>query len=159
MDQKKIGLFLRGLRKDKGVTQEQLAEQLNVSNKSVSRWETGTNMPDLDIIIILAEYYDVDVGELLAGERKTEEVKEEKAVLRKVAEYSKLRETNYLGKIFVVVILGIIAIGILLFANMKLLNNVTGSSIVILITLFFFAIFNIIMFANKNCRGLVKSFV
>lgn len=47
MDAKKIGTFLRELRKEKGLTQEQLAEVLHVSGRTVSRWETGTNMPDL----------------------------------------------------------------------------------------------------------------
>ena len=48
MNQIKIGEFLKELRKEKGLTQEQLAEQFNVSRRSVSRWETGNNMPDLD---------------------------------------------------------------------------------------------------------------
>lgn len=51
MDTKKIGEFLKILRKEKGLTQEQLAEILLVSGRTVSRWETGTNMPDLSIII------------------------------------------------------------------------------------------------------------
>ena len=47
MDQKKIGEFLKRLRKEKGLTQEQLAERFYVSSKTVSRWETGSNMPDV----------------------------------------------------------------------------------------------------------------
>ncbi|MBR3514947.1 MAG: helix-turn-helix transcriptional regulator, partial [Lachnospiraceae bacterium] len=47
MDQIKIGTFLKTLRKEKNLTQEQLAEKLGVSNRTVSRWETGTNMPDI----------------------------------------------------------------------------------------------------------------
>ena len=58
MDQKKIGHFLRELRKTKGLTQEQLAEHLNVSGRTVSRWETGTTMPDLNLLIELADLYD-----------------------------------------------------------------------------------------------------
>ena len=56
MDMKKIGGFLRRLRKEKGLTQEQLAESLFVSGRTVSRWETGTNMPDLSILILLAAF-------------------------------------------------------------------------------------------------------
>lgn len=56
MDQKKIGSFLKELRKGKGVTQEQLAETLGVSGRTVSRWETGFNMPDLDVLIQIADY-------------------------------------------------------------------------------------------------------
>lgn len=68
MDQRKIGEHLKELRKAKGVTQEVLADQLGVSRRTVSRWETGSNMPDLDIIVLLADYYDVDVREIFKGE-------------------------------------------------------------------------------------------
>ena len=51
MDQVKIGNFLKKLRKEKGITQEQLAEILNVSGRTVSRWETGNNMPDISILV------------------------------------------------------------------------------------------------------------
>ena len=50
MDQQKIGGFLKELRKERGVTQEQLAQILGVSNRSVSRWENGNNLPDLDLL-------------------------------------------------------------------------------------------------------------
>lgn len=49
MDQKKIGMLLKELRNEKGLTQEQFAELVSVSNRTVSRWENGNNMPDLDI--------------------------------------------------------------------------------------------------------------
>ena len=61
MDQQKIGSFLKELRKEKNLTQEQLAEALNVSGRTVSRWETGSNMPDLSILVELADFYDVDI--------------------------------------------------------------------------------------------------
>lgn len=89
MDQIKIGSFLRELRKEKGLTQEQLAEQLNTTNRSVSRWETGNTLPDISILIELAEFYDVDVSELLNGERKGESMdKNLKETLEMVAEYT-----------------------------------------------------------------------
>ena len=50
MDQIKIGIFLKELRKEKKLTQEQLAEKLNVSGRTVSRWETGSNMPDIGMM-------------------------------------------------------------------------------------------------------------
>ena len=91
MDQMKIGSFLKELRKEKGMTQEQLAEQLNTSNRSVSRWETGNNLPDLSMLIILAEYYDVDVREIIDGKRKSENMNEEvKETLEKVASYNEM---------------------------------------------------------------------
>ena len=77
MDQKKIGSFLKELRKEKNVTQEEVAEKLNVSGRTVSRWETGSNMPDISLLIDLAEFYDVSIPEIINGERKSEKMKEE----------------------------------------------------------------------------------
>ena len=89
MDMKKIGSFLKALRKEKGITQEQLAEKLGVAGRTVSRWETASNMPDLSILIQLAEFYDIEVGEILDGERKDIVMdKEAKETLNKIADYS-----------------------------------------------------------------------
>ena len=89
MDQKKIGEFLKRLRKEKGLTQEQLAERFYVSSKTVSRWETGSNMPDVGTLIDLADFYDVDIRELIDGERKSEMMDNEtKDTLKKVAAYA-----------------------------------------------------------------------
>ena len=95
MDQQKIGGFLKELRKEKNLTQEQLAEVLNVSGRTVSRWETGSNMPDLSILVELADYYDVDIREIINGERKSEKMKDElKDTLTQVAEYSNTEKKN-----------------------------------------------------------------
>ena len=89
MDQQKIGRFLKDLRKEKNLTQEQLAEQFQISRRTVSRWETGSNLLDLDILIEMADYYDVDLRELLDGERKSEKMnKELEETVLKVADYS-----------------------------------------------------------------------
>lgn len=87
MDTKKIGAFLQQCRKEKNLTQEQLAEKFGVSARTVSRWETGTNMPDLSILVELAEYYDIEIRELLDGERSQTMNKEMKETLDKVAVY------------------------------------------------------------------------
>ena len=87
MDTKKIGAFLKQCRKEKNLTQEQLAEKFEVSARTVSRWETGTNLPDLSILVELAEYYDVEMRELLDGERSQTMNKEMKETLDKVAVY------------------------------------------------------------------------
>lgn len=90
MDTQKIGAFFKELRREKGLTQEQLAEILHVSGRTVSRWETGRNMPDLSILIEMAEFYHVEVKELIDGERKGERMdKELKETLIKVADYNK----------------------------------------------------------------------
>ena len=89
IDQIKIGGFLRELRKEKELTQEQLAEKFGVSSRSVSRWENGNTMPELGILVELADYYEVDIKEIIDGERKSEIMKkEEKETLRKVADYA-----------------------------------------------------------------------
>ena len=89
MDQKKIGSFLKELRKEKGLTQEQVAVTFNVTNRTVSRWETGSNMPDISLLIDIAEFYDVDVREIIDGERKSDNMdKEIKEVAEKMADYA-----------------------------------------------------------------------
>lgn len=89
MNQQKIGTFLKKLRNEKELTQEQFAEKLGVSRRTVSRWETGTNMPDLDLLMEIADYYQVDLRELLDGERKSEKMnKELEETVLKVADYS-----------------------------------------------------------------------
>ena len=113
MDLQKIGTFLKELRKEKELTQEQLAETLNVSRRTVSRWETGSNMPDLDLLVEMADLYQVDLRELLNGERKNEQMNEEmKETVLQVAEYSnaeKQRSTKIIRVYFVLGILALIA--------------------------------------------------
>lgn len=89
MNQKKIGEFLKELRKEKNLTQEQVAERLLVSGRTVSRWENGNNMPDLSVIVELADFYDVDIREILDGERKKDIMDiETKETIEKVSEYA-----------------------------------------------------------------------
>lgn len=96
MDQKKIGGFLKELRKEKGVTQEQLAEQFSVSNRTISRWENGNNMPDLDILIEMSDYYEVDLREILNGERKSENMdKEMKETVLQAVDYTNTEAERY----------------------------------------------------------------
>ncbi len=69
MTAQKCGEFIATLRKEKAMTQKELARVLNVSDKAISRWETGKGFPDVDSLVNLSEYFDVTVNELLAGER------------------------------------------------------------------------------------------
>lgn len=111
MDQPKIGSFLQALRKEKQLTQEQLAEKLNVSRRTVSRWETGSNLPDLDLLIELADYYEVELRELLDGERKSEPMNRElQETVTKVAEYSGAEKTRAARITRIYFILGILAL-------------------------------------------------
>ena len=97
MDQKKIGGFLKELRNEKGITQEQLAEELGVSNRTVSRWETGFNMPDISVLIEIADYFDVSIPEIINGERKSEMNEEVKEMATSIATYAE-EERNVLLK-------------------------------------------------------------
>ena len=90
MDQIKIGIFLKELRKEKKLTQEQLAEKLNVSGRTVSRWETGSNMPDIGMLVEMADFFDVSIPEIVSGERKSENMnKETRDTAVAMAEYGR----------------------------------------------------------------------
>ena len=73
MDLVSIGKFIAELRKQKGLTQEQLGEQIGVSNKTVSRWETGVYMPPADALMKMSELFGVTVNEILSGKRLSEQ--------------------------------------------------------------------------------------
>lgn len=72
IDKKKFGSFLSVLRKEKGFTQKELAQALYISDKAVSKWETGASIPDTSLLIPLSELLGVSVTELLMGERTKE---------------------------------------------------------------------------------------
>lgn len=113
MDQMKIGAFLKKLRKEKNLTQEQLAEQFNVSGRTVSRWETGINMPDISILVNLAEFYNVSIPEIIDGERKSETMNEEvKETVLKLSDYAETINQKIKIKLFwltIAALLGMIA--------------------------------------------------
>lgn len=99
INQVKIGAFLKALRKETGKTQEEIAEVFGVSSRSVSRWENGNTMPDLGILVELADYYNVDIREIIDGERKSEKLdRETKETLLKVADYADNEKTQALKK-------------------------------------------------------------
>lgn len=71
MDNIKTGKLIAELRKSKGLTQQQLAEQLNLSNKTISKWENGSGSPDVSNLPVLADVLEVTVDELLRGEQNS----------------------------------------------------------------------------------------
>ena len=73
MDIVKMGKFLKALRKEKGLTQEQLGEKIGVTNKTVSRWENGNYMPPVECLEMLSDIYQISINEIVAGERVVEE--------------------------------------------------------------------------------------
>ena len=102
MDQIKIGNFLKELRKEHNLSQEQLADRFNVSSRSVSRWENGKTMPDISLMIELADFYDIDIRDLLRGERKSEKMEENlKETLVMVADYTEAEKAKILKKVYI----------------------------------------------------------
>lgn len=79
MDATKTGIFIAQLRKEKGYTQKTLADKLHVSDKAISRWETGKGFPDTSLLKPLSDTLGISIGELLAGEYIEQDVVKEKA--------------------------------------------------------------------------------
>ena len=73
MDQKRIGDFIATLRKEKGITQQELGDHLGVTNKTISRWETGKYMPDIAVIPELCKFFDISINEFIYGQRIAED--------------------------------------------------------------------------------------
>ena len=113
VDQVKIGNFLKKLRKEKGITQEQLAEILNVSGRTVSRWETGNNMPDISILVDIADYYDISIPEIISGERKSEmmnEEEEERKIAKTMSDYATTEKEKIFKEMKLQSVMGVCAL-------------------------------------------------
>ena len=102
MDPIRIGAFLKELRKERNMTQEAIAGKFGVTQRSVSRWENGNTMPDISVLIELADFYDVDIRDLLRGERKSEKMDTDmKETLEMVAEYTEADKAKILKKVYI----------------------------------------------------------
>lgn len=111
MDQMKIRNFLKELRKEKGITQAQLAETLNVSARTVSRWETGSNMPDISILVDIADYYDISIPEIINGERKSEIMnEEERKIAKTMSDYATTEKEKIFKEMKIQSIMGVCAL-------------------------------------------------
>ncbi len=100
MDQMKIGSFLKKLRKERNLTQEQFAEQMNVSSRTVSRWETGTNMPDISLLKDIASFYGISITEIIDGERKNGKMNDEiNTAVSKVSDYAEAEKESVIKNI------------------------------------------------------------
>lgn len=111
MDQQKTGRFLKELRHEKQMTQEQLAQVFNVSSRTISRWENGTNLPDISLLVEIADFYDVDVREIIEGERKSEMMdKEVREVATKMADYANKEKGKLLKSIQIISFIGVLVL-------------------------------------------------
>ena len=118
LDLIKTGSFIAEMRKEKGLTQKQLADQVGVSDKAVSRWEIGKGLPDTSIMPELCKALDINVNELLSGERLNAEAYSGKAeeimvsLVKDVQDNKNDRKSVILGLVlgFVLLMLGLVAI-------------------------------------------------
>lgn len=97
MNPKKCGDFITELRKEKNMTQKDLANSINVSDKAVSRWETGKGFPDVDSLQALSEFFSITINELLAGEKadtKTIEELAEENIISTITENEKNKKSK-----------------------------------------------------------------
>ena len=89
MDQVKIGKFIAHCRKEKNMTQAELAEKLNITDRAISKWETGKGMPDSSIMLELCDELDISVNELLSGE------------MIRMDNYNKVAEENFINSLLI----------------------------------------------------------
>lgn len=108
MTNKNMGEFIHVLRKEKGLTQRELAEKIAVSDKTVSKWETGYALPDTSMLLKLCSTLNVSVNELLSGERIEESAYSQKAdatIVNLIKENEKSKKTRVLTSILSVILL------------------------------------------------------
>lgn len=109
MNQLNIGYFLKELREEKEITQEKLAEILGVSNRTVSRWENGRNMPDLSTLVQLTELYGVKLSEIVAGERESKDSnmeEKDKQAIKQLVQMYRSEKYDFSQKLNWILILG-----------------------------------------------------
>ena len=124
MDQIKIGKFIASCRKEQGMTQAVLAERLGISDRAVSKWETGKSMPDSGVMLELSALLKINVNELLSGERIMAEAYDKRAEENLLAMRREVEEKNrqMLGTeywiVFLTVISGLVMVFVAAFTEM-----------------------------------------
>ena len=113
MDQIKIGRFIAERRKEQGLTQLQLAEKLNITDRAVSKWERGKSMPDVSIMLELCEALKISVNDLLCGEVVTME-NYNKELENNLLEMTKQKQESDKRLLFLEILIGVICVVILL---------------------------------------------
>lgn len=110
MDMQKMGSFLKKLRTEQNLTQEQLGEKVGVTNKTVSRWETGKYMPPVQCLEILSDLYEVSINEIIAGEHLSAEAFKDSAEENIKATLNEIQKENAIFEKRMLFILGITTI-------------------------------------------------
>jgi len=152
IDQVKIGSFLKELRKEKGKTQEEIASLLGTSSRSVSRWENGNTLPDLALLVELADYYEVDIREIIDGERKAQDVdKETKETLLKIADYADKQKKQAIIRAVILFGMEMICCGLTIASGLLVLrSNGTISAGYAVIPAFIIVFFSVAVLINAK---------
>jgi transcriptional regulator with XRE-family HTH domain/DNA-directed RNA polymerase subunit RPC12/RpoP len=118
MDQIKIGRFIAERRRLQGLTQAQLAEKLNITDRAVSKWETGRSLPDATLMLALCEILGINVNELLSGEKVTMENNQEKneQLLLEMAKEIERKNKTIWSTMWIIMIVSMLALFAGLFA-------------------------------------------
>lgn len=146
MDMVSIGKFIAALRKEQELTQEQLGEKLGVTNKTISRWETGTYLPPAEMLLSMSELFSVSINEILSGRRLSDDEYKQSAEenLRQTIEVSRFKvkeRLDYFKKkwlrehIALMVMMGVIVIAVLA-AGFVMKNGLVGFLAVLLAFVF-----------------------
>src|SRR5574344_334624 len=128
MNQKDIGKFISELRKNKKITQEELAEKLGVNNRTISRWENGNNMPDVSLYKPLCEELNITINELLSGKKLSEkeyQKKLEENIVNSIdySNKSMIKKNNIIFATIIAIIILIISFVILFFVDINRMRN------------------------------------
>lgn len=159
MNQTEIGKFIAKCRKKKKLTQAQLAEKLNITDRAVSKWETGKSMPDSSIMLELCEILGITVNELLSGKEIDIESYEKKAdenlIVLKRKDENNMTKNVIISALFSATLL--IGIMVCLICNIAISGNLTWSLIPISSIIFAWVIFFPIIILGK--RGIIISLI
>lgn len=156
MNQMDIGKFIASCRKEKGLTQAQLAAKLNITDRAVSKWETGKSMPDSSIMLELCNILGVTVNELLSGEKIGAGHYEEKASENLIALTRKAETARTNNVVMSIIYTVVMVVGILVccICDIAVSGTLTWSLIVlssVLIT--WITSFPVVLLGKKRCFG------
>lgn len=124
MDQDKIGKFIAELRKKKKMTQEELGNKIGVTDKTISRWETGKYMPDISLFKPLSEILDVSINDLMSGEIIDKKDYQEKFEENVIEAISTVKKENKKSNFITNILLGIMVLFIILFSGYIFYSNI-----------------------------------
>lgn len=150
MNQENIGKFIAELRKEKNMTQQELADKLCVTDRAISHWENGRRLPDISLLKLLSEEFEVSITEILNGHKMSiKELENQKDLIDKLIDYENFKESEYLskqGRLVPLYILGFITLSI----TCKYENNMSEVLVGMLLTVSIISNMTFVVFLIKN---------